>query len=337
MSTAPWLSILLPVYNVEPYLRECVESIASQAGEGVEIMLVDDVSTDGSKALLLELQDEWKGRFRLLQHERNGGLSAARNTLLEAATGRYVWFFDSDDVMLPGAVAELEAIVERHAPDLVMCDFMMLREKIRLKHRLRGELHRRTFLGPSGVLLRDRSALMHGLIEQGQLHAWSKISLRSLWGADLRFPVGRFFEDQVVSPRLALRARTYYHAERVWIAYRQRAGSILASASSKKADDASQAMLGVADEFMAAEKAPSLEAQFAIAYFCAKTYIGVARKAAGGQIPTRPGLLREYRDNFLRSISLTIPQLRGEYLKRRWFWRWLRLSHWLKKAEAEAA
>ena len=123
MTNAPWLSILLPVYNVEPYLRECVESIASQADDGVEIMLVDDVSTDGSRSLLHTLQGELKGRLRLLQHQVNGGLSAARNTMLEAATGEYVWFLDSDDVLAPGAIADLKSVVERDRPDFVMCDF----------------------------------------------------------------------------------------------------------------------------------------------------------------------------------------------------------------------
>ena len=223
MTNAPWLSLLLPVYNVEPYLRQCVESIASQADEGVEIILVEDVSTDGSKALLLALQDELKGRLRLLQHGSNSGLSAARNTMLEAATGDYVWFFDSDDVLAPGALADLKSVIARDRPDLVMCDFMVLRERIQLKHRLRGELHRRTFQGPSDATLTDRSGLIHGLLEAGQLHAWSKISRRSLWGEDLRFPTGKYFEDQVVMPRLALRADSYRYVPRVWVAYRQRA------------------------------------------------------------------------------------------------------------------
>lgn len=331
MTNAPWLSILLPVYNVEPYLRECVESIASQADDGVEIILVEDVSTDGSKALLHALQAELKGRLRLLQHESNSGLSAARNTMLEAASGEYVWFFDSDDVLAPGAIADLKSVVERDRPDFVMCDFLMLRERIRLKHRLRGELHRRTFLGPSGVTLSDRSGLIRGLLEAGQLHAWSKISRRSLWGADMRFPVGKYFEDQVVMPRVALRAASYQHVPRVWIAYRQRAGSILASASLKKAEDMSRAMVGFAREFMAREPNATMEARFAIAYFSAKNFIGVARLLGRGKVPDN-GLMQENRRNFLDSIPLSIDELRAQYLKRGWWWRWLRLSYWLERS-----
>ncbi len=308
-----------------------MESIASQADEGVEIILVEDVSTDGSKALLLALQDELKGRLRLLQHGSNSGLSAARNTMLEAATGDYVWFFDSDDVLAPGALADLKSVIARDRPDLVMCDFMVLRERIQLKHRLRGELHRRTFQGPSDATLTDRSGLIHGLLEAGQLHAWSKISRRSLWGEDLRFPAGKYFEDQVVMPRLALRADSYRYVPRVWVAYRQRAGSILASASLKKAEDMSRAMVGFAREFMAREPHASMEARFAIAYFCAKNFIGVARLLGQGKVPDT-GLMQENRRNFLDSIPLSIAELRGQYLKRGWWWRWLRLSYWLERS-----
>lgn len=124
---APWLSVLIPVYNVEAYLAECVESVMAQAGEGVEVLLLDDGSPDGSWALMQALSGRWPGRLWLLQHERNGGLSAARNTLIDAAQGEYLWFLDSDDKLLPGAIDALRAIVRQHAPDLVLCDFRVWR------------------------------------------------------------------------------------------------------------------------------------------------------------------------------------------------------------------
>ena len=90
MSADPWLSILLPVFNVEPYLRECVESIVQQCDEHVEIVLLDDCATDGSADLMRTLQSEWPGRLTLMKHERNRGLSAARNTMLAAAKGHVI-------------------------------------------------------------------------------------------------------------------------------------------------------------------------------------------------------------------------------------------------------
>ncbi|MDR2153899.1 MAG: glycosyltransferase [Burkholderiaceae bacterium] len=333
--SAPWLSVIVPVFNVEPYLRACIESIASQAEKDreIEIICVEDVSTDGSAALLERLRQEWPQYLRVLHHPRNSGLSVARNTGLEAATGRYLWFIDSDDLLEPGAVAELRAIVERHAPDLVMCDFRVLRQHVRLKHRLRGEAHRRSFGGPSGLLLHDPAVLMRGLLEQDMLHSWSKISRRELWH-DLRFPPNRYFEDQTASPRLALRANSYYHAARVWVAYRQREGSILAAPSLKKTDDASAALLGMADEIRAREGAFTAEVQLALAYACARGYRRVARQLARGKFSAPARRLHAYRDNFLRSAAMDIPRMRREFLKRGWLLRWLRLSYWLRKADS---
>lgn len=215
----PWLSILIPVYNVAPYLRCCVQSIPSQPAAGVEILLVDDGSTDGSRELAAQLCAEQPEVMRLLLHERNRGLSAARNTLLDAATGRHVWFVDSDDQMLPGALAALRAIVEAHDPDLILCSY---REGGRI---LNG------FTGPEQIMCRDRETLVRGLFQSRRLYSWNRISRRALWGTDLRFPVGRYFEDIMTSPDLCLRAGSFYYIDQPWIDYRQRDDSIMAVAA----------------------------------------------------------------------------------------------------------
>ena len=89
------ISVVVPVYNVKQYLDDCMHSIVNQTYENIEIILVDDGSTDGSG----ELCEEWKGkdsRIRVI-HQENGGLSAARNTGIEHAKGSYIAFVDSDD------------------------------------------------------------------------------------------------------------------------------------------------------------------------------------------------------------------------------------------------
>lgn len=131
---APWLSVLIPVYNVRDYLAECVASVLEQAPDdgSVEVLLLDDCSTDGSSETIDQLRARWPGRLRLLQHDRNRGLSAARNTMLGAAQGEYIWFLDSDDKLLPGAIPALHQIVQAHGPDAVLCDFQVWREKPRL-------------------------------------------------------------------------------------------------------------------------------------------------------------------------------------------------------------
>lgn len=328
----PWLSVLIPVHNVAPYLQDCLQSIASQADSGVEILLLDDASSDGSAQILAVMQERWHRRFTILQHQENRGVSAARNTLLQAAKGRHIWFVDSDDVMLPGAMNQLAAILDREDPDLVMCDFQTWRSPMRLKHRLRGELHKKSFSGAPEKKLNDRSALLSGLLGPGQLHLWSKISRRSLWDEGLRFPEGKYFEDMRILPRLALRVSTYYYTPKVWIAYRQRSGSILATPSLRKIDDMSETLVGFVREFLGQEPEPSREALFLISYTSARNFISASRHLFRHEPPEHRWRLNMYRRDFLSALALSLSALRFEHFRRGWFVRWFRLSHWLRQS-----
>ena len=247
---APWLSILIPVYNVQDYLRACLDSILSQADAGVEIIALNDVSTDQSGQLLQSIKNTSTQPIIILEHEKNSGLSASRNTMLDVATGDYIWFLDSDDIICPNAINSLRNITRSHNPDLVICDFFMLREHTKLKHKLRGELHRKTFGGVQAQLCRDKNALFFNLYTSAQLHIWSKIAKRSLWGNDLRFPVGLLMEDQFTTPRLFLRANTYYYCPEVWVGHRQRPGSILSTPSIQRQIDSSISAKDVLKEWL---------------------------------------------------------------------------------------
>lgn len=330
-----WLSILVPVYNVQPYLYECLASVVEQAGidEGVQILVLDDCSSDGCWALLQELTQRWPGRLQLLQHPRNSGLSAARNTLIDAAQGDYLWFLDSDDKLLPGAIESLRSIVQAHAPDVVLCDFSVWRERPRLKHRLRGERHRRSFDGPARQLVRDRCALLAGMLAAGQLHAWSKISRRALWGQDLRFPPGRYFEDMATMPLMALRAERFYYEPRPWVAYRQRASSILSSMSLPKALDQSAALLPLAQALRFTPCDAHAGVRLALAQQAARSLIGAMRyvcQCQGGNGPSEaPSSVAErIRQNFCAISPLAPEALARAYLLRGWWLRRQRFLHW---------
>ncbi|MCX2865552.1 glycosyltransferase family 2 protein [Paucibacter sp. PLA-PC-4] len=327
----PWLSLLLPVFRVRPYLGACLDSILAQCDDGVEVLLLDDASDDGSAELIEEFQRQQPGRLRLLRHARNQGISAARNSLLDAATGDYLWFIDPDDLLLPGAIAGLRrALAAQSQPDVLMCDFRILREQFKPKHARRGELHMHSFIGPSHQRLQDRSRLIQGLFEAGHLQPWCKIIKRSLWPAQLRFPVGRFFEDTAVMPRVILLANSYCHVPEVWIGYRKREGSVLAHLDTKKLDDMSFALSGFGAELRSAgvDKA----ARFSLAYFAAVTFISACRHAC------RQGaraLLPLYLQRLRQTLDDRPESLRAQYLQRGWIWRWLRLQYWLRKAAAK--
>ncbi len=342
-----WLSVLVPVYNVLPWLEECLASVLEQGkgGDGVQVVALDDCSTDGCWALLQRLAARWPGRLQLLQHERNGGLSAARNSLIDAARGDYLWFLDSDDRLLPGALDSLRAIVETHQPDVVLCDFTVQRERTRLKHRLRGEGHKRTFAGPARHLVHDRCALLAGLLSTGQLHAWSKISRRALWQADLRFPPGRYFEDMATMPRMALRAQSFYYEPRPWVAYRQRDSSILARMNPAKALDQSGALATFAQELAQSPCAQHPGLRLALAQQAARCLAGAmhqvrqpgaapAEAEAEAEAKAPSVLAARLRENFCRISPLTPQQLAHALLLRGW---WLRRGKFLRAWRAAGA
>ena len=100
------LSYIVPVYNVEKYIKECVESILAQTFDDYEIILVDDASPDNSPYIC----DEYAGRYPdiiKVIHKKNAGPAAARNDGLKIASGDYIWFFDSDDLFFGDCVNEI--------------------------------------------------------------------------------------------------------------------------------------------------------------------------------------------------------------------------------------
>lgn len=116
----PFLSVIIPVYNVEKYLTECVESVLGQTYRDYEIILVDDGSTDSGGAMCDDYARK-DHRIRVI-HQPNGGLSAARNTGLKAASGKYVYFLDSDDYIEDCTLEHLASLAEQEAADVVFFD-----------------------------------------------------------------------------------------------------------------------------------------------------------------------------------------------------------------------
>lgn len=131
------ISIIIPIYNVEPYIARCLQSVMDQTyGGPVECLLVDDCGNDKSVALAEEMISQYRGQidFKMLHHDHNRGLSAARNTGTDAATGDYVYYLDSDDAMTPDCLALMAAEVEKHPEvEMVMGAHVIISDKGRIK------------------------------------------------------------------------------------------------------------------------------------------------------------------------------------------------------------
>ena len=137
------VSVLIPVYNGEKYLAACLDSVLGQSLREIEIVCVDDGSTDGSAKILTEYAAR-DPRLRVVKAAENGGLPAARNLGLAAAQGRYAYFFDADDLLTPDALSRLAKVMDEDALDGVLFDTSPMFEDEGLRARYGDEnLYRR--------------------------------------------------------------------------------------------------------------------------------------------------------------------------------------------------
>ena len=115
------ISVIIPIYNVEKYLARCVESVINQIYDNLEIILIDDGSTDNSSCICdqFEMTDK---RIRVI-HKENGGVSSARNVGLEHMTGKYVMFLDSDDFLEKNCISRMLELMNKYKVPVVQCDF----------------------------------------------------------------------------------------------------------------------------------------------------------------------------------------------------------------------
>ena len=185
----PMISVIVPVYNTAPFLNRCVESILGQTYEHLQVILVDDGSTDESGGLC----DQWAVRDPRVQviHQENGGLSAARNAGLEICTGEFVAFVDSDDYVFPEMYEKMLRRLRSHGAAMAVCQWQYEKpdgtwvvDTARVNRAMFGRMTSREFA--RGLYLGDYE---NGLV----VSAWNKLYRRAILG-DLRFE-GRYAED----------------------------------------------------------------------------------------------------------------------------------------------
>lgn len=228
----PTLSILVPCYNSERHVAETISNILSQLHADMELICYDDGSIDGTLDILCDYDDE---RMTVIDGQRNAGISHARNQLLAAAQGEYVWFIDSDDLLFPGSIAEISAILSRVQPDTLSFNFRRIGSRRYDKaHTIESDTDHTTFIGPADQILHDPRLIVSGTVVSFNMHPWSRIFKRQLFDEMTQFPIGRVFEDVEVIPLILYRSRKHYHWPKAVIQYRQHDNSILGEMSTEK-------------------------------------------------------------------------------------------------------
>lgn len=231
------ISVIVPVYNVEPWLAPCVDSVLAQSFGEFELILVDDGSPDSCGAICDDYAKK-DGRVKVI-HQKNGGLSAARNTGIAAAAGRYIAFIDSDDFIHPDYLKNLYDACQTTGADMAVCAFESIAES--------GDSL------PTPVFTRPTEAGVFGgkqLLEQfGQDNsiaytvAWNKLYKAELW-QNLRYPVGMIHEDDAVAPTLYWNCAKVVCLAQPLLYYRLREGSIVRSGLKPNSFDAVVARAG---------------------------------------------------------------------------------------------
>ncbi|GAA2708008.1 MULTISPECIES: glycosyltransferase family 2 protein [Streptomyces] len=210
------LSVIVPFFNVQTYASDTLRSLEANSFEGVEFLLVDDCSTDGTAALLERAARRLPGA-RLLRHARNEGLATARNTGLEAARGQYVTFLDGDDWLAPGHYGRLLAVIEELGVDFVRTDHVQCTGRARTVQRVP--------VGPRGVALAPREAILPADRSTcvDYPYAWAGIYHRRLLEAGLlHFVPGlRTAEDRPWIWRLHREAQSFAVSGLLGIFYRR--------------------------------------------------------------------------------------------------------------------
>lgn len=204
--------MIVPVYNVSPYLRRCVDSLISQTLHDIEIILIDDGSTDGGS----QTCDEYAGmdaRIRVV-HQANAGLSEARNAGIDLARADYLMFVDSDDWVEP-KFCELPLILaKKHKADLVMFQF---------RYSKNGRIRRKRNVVSEGIKTQEEALGL--LTSDVGMMAWNKLYHRELFRMN-RYPKGKVYEDVVLTPVLVHLARKVVYSTAVLYNQEYRAGSI---------------------------------------------------------------------------------------------------------------
>ncbi|WP_232299846.1 glycosyltransferase family 2 protein, partial [Leucobacter komagatae] len=206
------MSVIIPIYNVERFLRECLESVRVQSYPDIEVIMVNDGSPDGSEKIAREFAKKDR-RFKLVT-KKNAGLGAARNTGIRVATGKYITFLDSDDVVTADAYREMVMALNKSGSDFVVGGVERWRARATWKDDWASRVHGRDQL----------AAKLDDIAEVTKdVFAWNKLFRTAFFHEQLgEFPEGILYEDQELTARAYTRSKSFDLLEKTTYLWRIR-------------------------------------------------------------------------------------------------------------------
>lgn len=224
-SQAPLISVIVPVYKCEAFLRTCLDSILSQTFEQFEVICVDDCTPDNSIPIVEEFMQR-DARVSLIRHQRNLGLGGARNTGIKHARANFIASADSDDSMKPDMLKTLWHASENGFYDIVVCSFDRVDE--------------------DGKFISTQNAGDKSIVNDGSIDVlsttnpsfWNKLWRKSLYiDNDIWFPEHLYYQDTATTPRILTKARNIRFIKESLYNYLVRSGSVSTTASAKHMTD----------------------------------------------------------------------------------------------------
>ena len=212
------ISVIVPVYNVDNYLRKCIDSLIVQTLKDIEIILVNDGSTDES----IDICEEYKlkdNRIKVI-HKENGGLSDARNKGIDIAKGKYISFVDSDDWINPQMLEKLYILASKYEADIVQGDYIKAYDEDIIVNNM-----------SENIIKYNAEQILDELYSGNytkNIVVWNKIYKRELFN-DIRFPKGKLHEDEFTTYKILHKANLIIDSNIPIYYYRQREGSIMNS------------------------------------------------------------------------------------------------------------
>ena len=222
------ISIIIPVYNVEKYIRFCLDSVINQTYKNLEIIIVDDGSKDSSG----QIADEYAvkdSRIKVI-HKENGGLSDARNVGLDAITGKYVAFLDSDDVITLDFYEYLYNLIKQNDYDIAECEFFRIpSEQIADVQKILDEKNKEIDILVKEETSKDALCDFYGRYLNPYVNkvvVWNKLYKSEIY-SDIRYPVGRFHEDEFTTFKILNKINKMITSTRKMHGYMQTSNSIM--------------------------------------------------------------------------------------------------------------
>lgn len=218
----PEISIIVPVYNVDKYLNRCIESLVNQTFKNIEIILINDGSTDNSKKICENWMDK-DNRIKLINQE-NKGLADARNKGIKYARGKYIGFVDSDDWITNNMYENLYDIIKRFNADISCAKFEKVKSEDEIIEKLDNSIKIYSNEDSLKKLCTFDNYKETGIITQ----VWNKLYKSELF-REIKFPSGKVYEDAYVTYKLLFNSKRVVEINQIYYYYYQRSGSIMLS------------------------------------------------------------------------------------------------------------